>query len=347
MKTFKKSQSFFIDCFRIVAAFFVLIGHSGAFMFENPIFCNEDTFPIQNLGVVMLFVLAGFLCAMSVDKVKGLKYSSFIIKKIKRLWPEYILAINFVALVDLICLKYEGYDYVQQYNLKNYIGNLLMLQGMGIGGKPFNIEAFGSARPLWTLSIEFWFILFGGYLIYLIKTKKRINSISILVMVLYMFICGYFFSMGSGNGLGICFALGIGSWFVFDLIEICSAFWFVVGTVATLGGCCFFHTPYIIYVFLLVSFTFVAGFLLFDNIKINENISYICSMIAKSTFMLYLIHYSVIYYLVVRFGYKGIQGLWLSIVCVLVCTSFLRIVQVRLCTQIKNVIVKTRKNNVC
>ncbi len=65
-------QETFLDLFRILAAFFVVIGHSLGF-YQLTVFQDDRYFCYwKEIGVVMLFLLSGFLLAYSTET----KYNS-------------------------------------------------------------------------------------------------------------------------------------------------------------------------------------------------------------------------------------------------------------------------------
>lgn len=66
-----KENSFFIDCVRVLASQLVLFGHS--FSFFNVTLLKDQTYfaYIQNIGVVLLFAISGFLFSYTLKKRGG------------------------------------------------------------------------------------------------------------------------------------------------------------------------------------------------------------------------------------------------------------------------------------
>ena len=96
-----EGQKTILDIFRITVALFVLFGHGFSF-FQCTIFKDQSYFPyIQNIGVVLFFLISGFLTTYSLEKnnnnhnLKRLKQSAIeimpgvITKLLKRLHNEF------------------------------------------------------------------------------------------------------------------------------------------------------------------------------------------------------------------------------------------------------------------
>ena len=103
-KELSYSASNSLHLLRIVAAWSVLLGHSFLF-YQISVFKNQDYFPyIQNMGVVILFVLSGFFTMYSIERKKLLVYDfkSFFIEKVSRIGVPYIAALVVVCIIDFI-----------------------------------------------------------------------------------------------------------------------------------------------------------------------------------------------------------------------------------------------------
>ena len=77
-----KRVSVFIDCIKVLAAQFVLFGHS--FSFFGVTFLKDQTyFPyIQNIGVILLFAISGFLFSYVLKKRGGGTHLKSIIRTV-------------------------------------------------------------------------------------------------------------------------------------------------------------------------------------------------------------------------------------------------------------------------
>ena len=100
-------QQTFLDIFRVTAALFVLFGHSFS-VYGLTFLKDQQVFPYsQNIGVVMLFLLSGFLLAYSLDgKSQSGDYTiaAFASHKTRRIFREYIPALILIALLDALSI---------------------------------------------------------------------------------------------------------------------------------------------------------------------------------------------------------------------------------------------------
>lgn len=142
------ATSFNMSVIRILAALCVMIGHNFGFC-KLTVFCTQDVFPfIQNIGVVFLFILAGFFMAFSLDQKRGktIAFSEFMIERYIRLTVTLIPAIALVIMMDLTIKlnKPEVYLFSKAFNFKTLLGNLLFLQDI-----PNAAHAWGGGYLIW------------------------------------------------------------------------------------------------------------------------------------------------------------------------------------------------------
>ncbi len=194
-----ENTSFILNIVRIFAAWLVLIGH-GLFYFGLTIFKNQEIFPaLQNIGVVALFILAGFLSAYSIERKKDdptYSFPIYLIEKLCRIWSGLIPALVFILAIDRLSLflNPEKYHYLPNYNFRTFIGNVFFLQNylsipkgtMIEGLTRFNLAPFGSGRPLWTLSVEWWIYIAVGFLFLIVIPAIRRKSFSFSKVVLFL-----------------------------------------------------------------------------------------------------------------------------------------------------------------
>lgn len=266
-------------------------------------FKDQTYFPyLQNIGVVIFFLLSGFLMALSLEnKNQKHEYTFLMFFKHKtiRISREYIPGLILIACIDYISIliNAQDYGYYKWFNIEHFIGNIFMLQSMG----PYAIFSkvlitFGSGRPLWCLSVEWWFyMLFGAAYIY-IANKKKLTLSKILVLGVSIFMSSGYLINGRGNGLGMVFTLGMLCYYSYYLIDnrklsvmICllSVMLYTVYGVV----CKEAYTIYsfiILWIFLSASLRCTGG----NTCALKRN--KVLAFISKSTFMLYLIHYSII-----------------------------------------------------
>lgn len=263
--TLQRGEQIVLDVVRIIAATFVLFGHSFSF-YQVTIFKDQSYFPyIQNIGVIIFFLLSGFLTTYSIEirnKNNDYAFGSYVKHKVKRILRELLPALSIVATIDFIAIliNKEKYQFYEGYNILQFIGNLFMLQNMGpraILAKIF--IPFGSARPLWTLSIEWWFYLSFVSIYLILANKEIITKKKALLLVLFAFMCSNYIITGRGNGLGFTFLLGVFSYYCYSYIKDNIAKTFtLVGIILYIIYGVVVKEAYTIYSMLILCFIFMS-----------------------------------------------------------------------------------------
>lgn len=165
-----------LSIIRILATWFVMTGHGFVF-FQISVFKNQDYFCyIQNIGVVLLLLLAGFFLAYSLHRKMstGYRFRDYWVDRICRLKIPLVSASIIIIAVDYISRK--NYPNVQPMNDSSFatlIGNYLMLQLYPAFG--LRVPCFGSAAQLWTLSVEWWVFMAAGCYYLIVKSKRAEN----------------------------------------------------------------------------------------------------------------------------------------------------------------------------
>lgn len=179
----------------IFAALLVMYGHHFAILNQNtPILYG---YKFQAMGVRIIFIISGYLITKSLwnsKKSRGKTALTYAIKRIGRIYPEYLVCILVTALViapvftTLSQTEYWGnksaiWMYIS-YNLRLF--PIFWLPGM-FEGHPYPNVTNGS---LWTLPIEMAIYLLL-LLIYLSSKKEKIRkyvyifvTVSILVFLI-------------------------------------------------------------------------------------------------------------------------------------------------------------------
>lgn len=304
-------QTIFLDVYRIIAALLVVLGHNLDFYLPE-LLCQPNYFPyIQNIGVVMLFLLSGFLTVHSIEKrneENNYKYSVFVKHKFLRIMKEYIPALLYIALIDYVSIRMNGENYwfYDTYSIKNFIGNLLMLQWTLVQYIPnCFIDVFGTGRPLWTLSFEWWFYMLFGFVYFILSNNKKITVKKAILFCIFLTIPVEYIITGAGNGLGFVFLLGIFSYYLYDKISYHSA-WilFILSIIANGWIAYIIKDIFQIYNFLIMWIMFMSALKIasiFSNMKRSSALLFV----SQSTFMLYLTHYSITYFLLSNTNYSN------------------------------------------
>lgn len=197
------AQKTYIDVLRTTAMMCVLFGHIFAY-YKVTILKDQEYFPyIQNIGVVIFFLLSGFLTANSLKtkfEEKNYDFKQYFFNRFYRIYPCLIVALVFVGIIDgiSIYINKDSYQFIEAYNLKSFFGSLFMIQNSFINNVFKKIMPFASMRSLWTLSIEWWFYLLIGKVYYLLYNKEKINEFNTLIFFIFFVMPSN--SLNSGGG---------------------------------------------------------------------------------------------------------------------------------------------------
>ncbi len=233
-----------------------------------------------------------------------------------RIYAAFIPSLLFVLLIDFINVKIDpsGYAYSEAFDFKNFIGNVFMLQDYPLFGFSSEkiITSFGSARPFWTLAIEWWIYLWFGFII-LILLEEKIKLKNLIILAFLSVIPLYNLLGGRGNSLTMYWVLGAMIYLVLNFnilkdinksIKLISLL--VLVCIAGLRAFIEMDAYDPVFAFILaVSLWFWID--LSKEQKIPENISKIIKFNASFSFTLYLVHYSVLNFIYVQF-YDGENG---------------------------------------
>jgi peptidoglycan/LPS O-acetylase OafA/YrhL len=172
----------YLDAVRACAANWVVLAHLlGVFKLK------WLTYQGGGLGVVIFFLLSGFLISQSM--VKRLRtpvprLPGFLADRVARIMTPYVPALVFVCLVDAVLLhnRFGAPDGLAQGPLA-FLGNLLMLEDyplfqlaevarLNLDGR---IRPYNSAEPFWTVAIEFWLYVAVGLLFFCLVLGESIR----------------------------------------------------------------------------------------------------------------------------------------------------------------------------
>ena len=179
-----------LDTLRFIAASLVIVHHielyKGAFSISN--FAHVPfTKIIGKLGVVLFFVLSGFLITTLLLKEKQIKkeisFKKFYIRRILRIWPLYYLIVflGFFVWPKISFLEFSNHEHVNDLvnSPLNFIFYLTIFANVGwavFGNIPFTTQT-------WSLATEEQFYLLWPAIINYFN--KRLLPVMILVILLY------------------------------------------------------------------------------------------------------------------------------------------------------------------
>lgn len=176
-----RTLSDFIDFSRWVSAFLVVLGHAVAILISYPLSTGKVASVFLFIGslghdaVIFFFVISGFLVGgRMLDQwlATGPKVVDYFAARASRIYIVLIPALTIGYALDMTGLHYFNdaglYTDPNQHgihtlvnaedrlNLRTYIGNMLLLQGISVSSQGTNV-------PLWSLAYEWWYYcLFGG-----------------------------------------------------------------------------------------------------------------------------------------------------------------------------------------
>lgn len=295
-------QQTILDVFRVVAAFSVLIGHSFVF-YRLSIFKDQTYFPfIQNIGVIIFFLMSGFLTVFSLERKNSdnsLSFSKFFTYKTVRIAKEYLPGLMMIAAIDwiAIAINKEGYSYYEAFSVKQFVGNIFMLHNMGPScvAEKLGFVPFGSGRPLWTLAVEWWLYMLFGALYLSLNNRREVSLPKLAVFGGIIFMCSDYLTAGRGNGLGFVFALGVLGYYAYGRISQKTAkMVFVLSCLAYLLYGLKFKEAYTMYSFIILWVIFCSAMRIGGGMEKKTKRNPLLAFISKGTFMLYITHYSIL-----------------------------------------------------
>lgn len=169
----KKSYNYALEGLRGLAALWV--GYAHIFSFNNlldPHFhpCNQYIADLHAAhgGVLIFFILSGYVIGLTnKNKCNKSRIINYLIRRIVRLFPIYLIAIIF----SILASPHDGLDVI--------VGNLLFLQ-------PLAVPVLSGNPILWTLNYEVIY-----YLLFILIWYYRPKSIYLFLGALMIAIIGW------------------------------------------------------------------------------------------------------------------------------------------------------------
>lgn len=296
----KTSVSSMLDFIRGLASQIVVIGHGLSFLGLFS-FLHYPNIPwMQNIAVVVFFLLSGFVISYVIDTKyantdKG--FSFFVADRFSRIYPPLIIALIVIIIIDVLSRYYDPstYRYAGAFNIETLIANLFMLQDFSVVSLGYT--SFASGRPLWTLAVEWWIYIFVGYALLSQHRKNNLSVYLLIVLLLSVLPTDYLFER-RGNGLFLTWMLGSLSYFIFknryfeklsifNLIFLISVF--LISAIKHVKG----TDGYGLYFSFYLSMVFLLFIELSNKINFKGAFNKISEFLASYAYTLYLIHYSI------------------------------------------------------
>ncbi|WP_322970317.1 acyltransferase [Faecalibacter sp. LW9] len=196
-----------LNSLRLIAASLVMIHHTEQLksLYELPnLWNNQSIYTIGKLGVVLFFVLSGFLIThllLNEVQSKGkINIKNFFVRRILRIWPLYytILILAFFIFPFITFFEYpEKAFFINGYPLKQLLLYIFMLPNLAVS----NLDSIAYASQSWSIGTEEQFYLIWPFLFFFFKNKKLF--ISILSIIPLYLIFKYFLESNNINILGL------------------------------------------------------------------------------------------------------------------------------------------------
>ena len=176
------------DGIRLIAALFVLIGHSPAILSNSGLtfdpFIKIFGVSIQNIGVFIFFIISGFLVTRSWEFKKNI--FDFLIARVLRIFPALIcLVLLSVFVLGLLITRYHISDYLSSSVTGEYLQDMSLYRMHYYLPGVFETNPTGSSinGSLWTLPYEFTCYLFLMCIAILNIQKNKWSALFFLLMV--------------------------------------------------------------------------------------------------------------------------------------------------------------------
>lgn len=154
MSSNASSRLEFIESLRLLAALLVFFQHTIERYRDIALFDSLTQVGPGLVGVVIFFVVSGYVVPMSVKK--GFEPASFMLRRIFRVYPLLLFAFALLLVAGASGFL-ANWRFMASATPGQWAANLLLVQDY-VGAKPF-------LGVSWTLAIEFvWYVLFAGCL---------------------------------------------------------------------------------------------------------------------------------------------------------------------------------------
>lgn len=299
-KKISKDLSTFLDLVRGLSAQMVLFGHLLGFYAIQKAYGIPI---IQNYGVLIFFILSGFLITQTTLLKENYTFRKFVIDRFSRIFYTMIPTLVLVVVIDLIIIRMENYRGYYNNGLGNFFVNIFQFQGYPFMDKT-EFAAYGSDRPLWTVSVEWWIYIAFGFLYYGFVLKQKQSLLSIFLFLLSLPLVLYYID-GRGGGLSIYWFFGLVLAIIYNKFQTTYSLknfaWILIVCLMGLVYRAFFHKN--MYDFGIAFFTCIMILLFFyppEIVKKNilkNNIVKFSKFLASYSYSLYLIHYTLVEFL--------------------------------------------------
>ena len=317
-----------LDLLRWGGAQAVCVGHALNFFEVGDDWRAPNAPYMQSMGVLVFFVLSGFVIAHALVRTASRPQGglgSFVVDRFARIYTALFPAMILIALFDGLlywCGQHENPTYV---TVSAFWGTLGMLQNYS---GPFKellaVPSFGSAGHLWSLAVEWHIYLFAGGLFFAVSERKWL--LALLCAILFSAVPLEFFGTPAqgahGQGLSYLWLLGFMAYFlaragiarlvplkILCVIMIMAWYWWVTSTEPIKE-----YDPKL-YPFLAVAFLGLVLVTQRTRLLVSRPaFRNFLRRLADYSFSLYLIHYSLLFALVMVWEGSPVLAAWIGII---------------------------------
>lgn len=292
-----------LDLVRFLAAFAVLLGHGISFFGVAKSLQPPSAVYMQNMGVLVFFVLSGFLIAFVLNRAqaRGTGMGDYLVDRFARIYSGFVPAMVLVGLLDWWMVSNGVHEHPQYATPTFWLGNLAMLNGYPDMLIPVSVPNFGSAGQLWTLAVEFHLYIFIGALFFL-AARPSVGALLLAIAFASVPLSYLSFARAPGAGIVWLWLLGFATFYaarsrlarlpmvalVFATVVLTALAWRVAVPGREYDGK--------VYVLLAAAFVFLV--LLTQKTHFFRGWPRVRACIkycADFSFTLYLVHYTVLY----------------------------------------------------
>ncbi len=176
-----RTTSVYLDLARLLTALTVFLVHAnyGRFTGGLPVICHLKF--LANDGVMVFFVLSGFVIAYVADS-KEVRLADYAISRLARLYSVVLPAIALTIILDYIGTVtdyslYDGWWYQADNPLWRVAASALFVNELW-----FSSVRLFSNGPFWSLGYEFWYYVIFGAVCYLEGRGRMLVIVAALLI---------------------------------------------------------------------------------------------------------------------------------------------------------------------
>lgn len=262
---------------------------------------------VQNVGVLIFFLISGFVIAFTLDRRSrdpSYGFARYAIDRAARIYTSFIPALLIISLIDGALILADRYDFGSNaFSISTLLANIAMLCVYRVDApSALNWPTFGTAAPLWTLAIEFHIYLFVGAVFFFLRGDRWWPMLLIFVACFARLPLSLLFGAAVPEGVGqSLFALWLCG---FALAHVLGSDALPRAALATISisGLGIYAAGVVpgheyaapLYVYLAIFFGGLMSLSLKSKMTGTKPAARIVKFFAEYSFTLYLIHYSIL-----------------------------------------------------